>query len=153
MSLVRRVASLLLPLGLVLSLAGCESGKEVAGIESAVATREADEHVVVRAALSCTVVYGMGRVDGGCDADDSNVCVRAAWYASSDESFQNPLFLARECGHVDAVRGTIFKVTSTVAIPRPDATKDGGPLRIVVRTEPHLDKRDETPEPVTIDSP
>ncbi len=126
--------------------AGCESGKEVATVGTATATRDAQDHVTVAAELKCELVYGQPRASG-CDADDEWACLRADWYDATDTSFQHSLGQARTCAKLGSVQSAKMQATSEGPI-----AKDP-PKKIRVQTEPELDSRDDRPTPVIIDSP
>ncbi len=127
---------------LALGLMGCESGKEAAGVTSAEAFRTADDHVLVTTKLGCVVIWGQPRASG-CDADDTEVCVRADWYDSTDTMFKTSLFEARTCVDVGSVEGATVSFTSPNAIPRDPPKK----IRVVAESE------DDPLPPVTIDNP
>ncbi len=140
---MNRITTLLVGLGLV-CLAGCESGKEVAGVKSATATRDAQGRVSIHVELECTVVYGIGRASG-CDADESEVCIHARWYAATDVGFEKSIAEARACAHQSWIRTAAMDVTTDTAIPKDPPTK------IKVETEPQLDARDAKLTPIVID--
>jgi len=125
---------------------GCETGKEVAAVESAVAFRNvgaaadrgSDDTVTVTMTLKCQVAKGMGRADDTCDADGSEVCVLAEWFEVDDVTFARPILQARQCARVPRIRGARLTVRSTSPVRR------SPPLKIRVAT---------WPVPVVIDSP
>jgi hypothetical protein len=123
---------------------GCESGTEVAGVESATAQRSADGFVTVTVNMMCQLVAGMPRVDGKCDADDDEACVVAAWYAKSDTGFQNRLYSGKTCRELDPVIGAKIAVRSPAPIPTDP------PMVISIYALP---KADEKPAGIMIDSP
>lgn len=125
---------------------GCETGKEVAAVESAVAHRNigaaadrgSDDTVTVTMALKCQVVSGMGRANDSCDADGSEVCVLAEWFEVDDATFERPVLRARQCAKVARIRGARLTVRS------PSPVRKSPPLKIRVAT---------WPAPMVIDSP
>jgi hypothetical protein len=130
----------------LVAAAGCETGKEVAAVESAVAHRDvgaaadrgSDDTVTVTMALKCQVIRGMGRTDDTCDADGSEVCVLAEWFEVDDVTFARPILQARQCARVPRIRGARLTVRSASPV------RKSPPLKIRVAT---------WPVPVVIDSP
>lgn len=71
----------------LIGLLGCETGADIAGVDSATALREADGRGAVTVTMTCELVYGMPRGDGHCHADDETGCVVAERYDASDMNF------------------------------------------------------------------
>ncbi len=117
-------------LGLLVSIVtGCESVLEVAGVQGATASRQADDRVSVSVVLSCDEVYGVGSAVG-CDADGERVCVSAHWHAATDTLFASAVAAAELCQVLPEIRGTQVEFSSSEAVPR-----DPG-LKILVRADP-----------------
>jgi hypothetical protein len=96
--------------------AGCETGLEVTGVDSATAARQADGTVVVDAKTSCDLKEGMGRADSSCDSDGDEACFRADWVEHDDPS--KIVSTARLCKDVEHPRsGEIVRLASPAPIP------------------------------------
>ncbi len=117
-------------LGLLVSIVtGCESGREVAGVQAATASREADDRVSVSVVLSCHLVYGVASAVG-CDANGERVCVSAHWYAATDTLFASAVAAAELCQVLPKIHGMQVELSSSEAIPRDPGSK------ILVRADP-----------------
>ncbi len=95
-------------LTLVIALAGCETGTEVAGVSRAVVSKTGDT-IVVTATLDCMLARGRRRGDGNCDADNSRVCVEARWFAAAAQqpTASTPSVASSEiCEVVPTIRGS-----------------------------------------------
>ena len=90
-------------------VAGCETGTEIAGVSSVTVDRSAEGRVVVTATLDCMLAKGMPRGDGKCDADDTQVCVKASWF-SADKPPSRPVLNAQVCQTVAHIRGATVQL-------------------------------------------
>ena len=121
-------------LALVLVLAGCETGTEIAAVAQAKATRQGD-HVVVTANLDCMLAKGMHRGDGNCDADGTRVCLHTRWYAVSPSASATPVAQNESCETIAHIRGATMRLEATHL---PDNARI-----VVVSTSDQVRSRDE----------
>jgi hypothetical protein len=119
MRLVEKMAMAVVGAALAMLL-GCESGTEVTGVDSAVATKQANGSVSLNVKTACFVAEGMGRLDDSCDSDGDRECFHADWIAHVNPGPK--VMTTRLCKEIDHVRSRGFvTLTSPAAVPTDQA--------------------------------